>query len=117
MRAGKRLHRVWVDEPVPTQDPSGDLVEAWVARGQMRCSIEPVSGREALRAGQVLAEMDTRITALWSLFTSQIKANWRFRFERNGTDPIIYNIARPPAEKNMAMREIEFMCGSGLNNG
>lgn len=118
MSAGKYRHKVWADEPIAAQDEdTGEEVVEFVARGSMSCAIEPITGREALRADQILADMDTRITVRWSPFAAQITAKWRLRFERYGSQSVTYNITRPPAEKFMGMREIEFMCNSGLNDG
>lgn len=116
-RAGEYKHKIWPAEPVTSQDPdTGEEIVQFVRRSSMRCKIEPIDGREALRADQIIADMDTRITVHWSTFAAGITAKWRLEFERLNT-LIIYNIARPPAEKLMGMREIEFSCNSGLNDG
>ena len=118
MSAGQYKHKVYADEPVATQDAdTGEEVVEFVERGAMRCKVEPISGREALRSEQIIADMDTRITVRWSTFAAAITAKWRLRFERNGSQSVTYNIARPPAERFMEMREIEFICSSGLNDG
>jgi SPP1 family predicted phage head-tail adaptor len=120
MRAGQLKHRVIPDEPVATQDETGAEIVTWTPREEMLCAIEPIGGREALRAGATIADMDTRITTRWSPFVSTINAKWRLRHVRDvGAGPIetIYNVKRPPAEKNLAQREVEFMCQTGLNLG
>jgi len=118
MKLGDYQHKVWADEPVITQDPDTgeEVIDDWTPRGRMSCAIEPISGRERLRADLIIADMDTRITVQWSTFAAAITAKWRLRFVRNGTN-VIYNISRPPSEKLMGMREIEFVCNSGLNDG
>ncbi len=117
MKNGEFRHTIYADEPVTTQDQdTGEEVVDFVERGRMRCRIEPIDGREALQAEQIVADMDTLITVHWSTFASRITAKWRLRFSRS-TGDIVYNIARPPAEKLMKMREIEFTCNSGANDG
>jgi len=118
MRAGDYLHKVWADEPMAMKDvDSGEEVVEFVPRGRLSCSIMPIGGRELLRSEQITADMDTRIAVRWSSFAATITAKWRLRFERNGSQPLIFNIARPPAERFMEMREIEFICNSGKNDG
>ncbi len=117
MKAGHYKHKVWADEPVATQDTdTGEELITWTPRERVSCAIQPIDGREQLRADQILADLDTRITVRWSTFTAGITAKWRLRFVRNGGETV-YNISRPPVEKNMGMREIEFLCNSGLNDG
>jgi SPP1 family predicted phage head-tail adaptor len=116
-KLGEYRHKIWADEPVATQDEdTGEEVVEFVPRERVSCKIEPFDGREALRADQILADADTRIVVPWSSFAATITAKWRLRFVRTGTS-VIYNIARPPAERLMGMREIEFVCSSGLNDG
>jgi head-tail adaptor len=115
---GEFRHKVWADEPVALQDPdSGEELIEFVPRGRMSCKILPITGREFLRSDQILADMDTRVIVRWSTFAAQITAKWRLRFERNGSQPMTFNIARPPAERGLQMREIEFFCNTGKNDG
>ena len=117
MNAGRLRHKVWADEPVVSQDSTtGEELVTWTPRERISCAIEPITGREQLRADQILADLDTRITTRWSTFTASITAKWRLRFIRNGSE-VVYNISRPPVEKLLGMREIEFLCNSGLNDG
>lgn len=117
MKGGLLRHRMFVDEPVTVRNLTGEEVMEWQQRAQLWCSIEPIGGREASRANQIIADLDTRIVTRWSTFAAGITAKWRFRFERNQTAPMIYNIVRPPAERRLSMRELEFSCKSGLNDG
>lgn len=109
MEAGKLRHSVVCDRPV--LNDAGEIT-GFAAAFKKRCSIEPLRGRELLRADQILADMDTLIIMRWSPQTEAIDATWRLR--HGGT---IYNIAAPPAHLNMARREIQFSCKSGLNAG
>lgn len=112
MRAGELRHTVYADEPISASDGEGGEVINWVPRLKFKAAVEPISGREALRSNQIVASMDTRITLRWSVEAAAIKPNWRLRH-----DGVIYNIARPPAEKALGRREIEIMVSSGLNQG
>lgn len=112
MRAGALRHTVWADEPVSASDGAGGQVVTWTPRLSFKASIEPITGREVLRSNQVIADLDTRITLRWSLAASVINATWRLRH-----GGVTYNIARPPAEKNIGHREIEILANSGLNQG
>lgn len=111
MNAGRRDHRLIVDEPIETQDASGAMEVTWNPITTVWAGIEPLRGREALTSNQILAEMDTRITILWSVIAAQITAKHRFRHQST-----VYNIVSL-AETNMGRRDIECLCKSGLNNG
>lgn len=112
MRAGRLKHRIEIDEPVTTQTASGDEVVTWTAFGTVWGSIEPLKGRERLQAGEIIADMDTRINIRWSAHVDRIEAGWRLKH-----GGVIYNISSPPAEVMMEQREIEMMCKSGANDG
>lgn len=109
MQAGKLRHQVVCDRPI--MNDAGEIT-GFAAAFKERCSIEPLRGREFLRADQIIADMDTLITMRWSPTTEQINATWRLRH-----GDTIYNIAAVPSQINMARRSIEFSCKSGLNTG
>lgn len=111
MRAGRLRHRLLIDEPQVSQDYSGDEIVTWTPYAEVYADIQPVTGREAFRADQILAEMDTRITVRWSSHIDRVTAKWRLRFKNE-----IYNIVSV-AHKGMRNREVEFLCKSGLNDG
>lgn len=71
-----------------------------------------------MRAQQVLADVDTRVTLRWSTGVDAIRPTWRFvditpPFAR-GT---LYNVVRPAINKDLRNREVEFLVNSGLNKG
>ena len=68
-----------------------------------------MSGREALQAGQISAELTTRITVRWQPLLDEISAKWRVRHAG-----VIYDITQP-AHLKLERREIELMCSSGLH--
>jgi len=112
--AGKFDRVIQCDEPIITQPDSGGEVVTFAdeATFTARARIQPLTGREALQANQTLAGMDTRINIRWSPRNERINALWRLRYRDT-----IYNIAAPPVDIDMAHREIEILCKSGLNAG
>lgn len=111
MRAGGIPRRLWIDEPVVTQDETGGEVVTWTPIGPLWASIEPVRGREALIAGANLAIMDTKIRMRWSPQADRITSKWRARY-----GDTIYDIVSV-AHLKTARREIELMCKSGASEG
>ena len=112
MRAGVIRHRVEFDEPVTTQDDTGDGVVDWTYRFTVWASIEPRSGREQVHANQIIADADTKIVLRWSPTADAINATWRCRHGN-----LIYNIMAPPSHVEFGRRKIELFVKSGLNDG
>lgn len=111
MNPGRLRHRVTFDQPVVGQSSSGAQTITFTPYCDVWASVEPLRGKETLQAGQVAADMDTRIRVRWSSETDCITPKWRARF--NG---IIYDI-KQVSQVAFANREIELMCQSGLNQG
>jgi SPP1 family predicted phage head-tail adaptor len=111
MRAGLLNRRLKIERPQVVKNSVGEEITTWQDYATVWASIEPIRGNEALRAGQVLAEMDTRIKIRWSEGVKNIEENWRLSHEG-----IIYNIVSI-ANINTANKELEIMCNSGVNNG
>lgn len=111
MRAGRLRHRLTVQEPVISRGDSGEELITWVTRGTVWAAIEPIKGKEALTANQILADMDTRIVIRWSEFADDITAKWRLKHKTT-----TYNIASL-SHKNLGQREIEIISKTGLNDG
>jgi SPP1 family predicted phage head-tail adaptor len=112
MNAGQLRHRVSVDVAVETQDESGDPVVAWTELGTLWGSVQPIRGREATYAGdQTLGEMDTRIRLRYSPLSAAITQAHRLRHQ--GT---IFNVVSA-AHVDLAQREVEILCLSGINDG
>lgn len=115
MKIGSRRHRLLAQERFAVPDGEGGENEEWIPRGAVLwAGVEPLTGRELMRANQVIADMDTRITVGWNPQTDKIRATWRFVDMKRGT---IYNIVRPPINKELANKEIEFIANSGANKG
>ena len=61
MRAGKLRHRIEVQTSVETQDAYNQPTSVWTTAVTLWGSIEPLSGRELLRADAVMGEVTTRV--------------------------------------------------------
>lgn len=105
-------HTVLAEEPMAMPDGAGGQAITWVERLRFKASIEPLTGREQMRANQVIADMNTRIVLRWSPKAAAIKPTWRLRH-----GGVIYNIAQPPIERKLGRTEIEILAQSGLNEG
>ena len=105
--AGRLRHRVTFDEPVVTQDATGSEVSVWTPRFTVWGSVEPLTGREALNANQILSTINTKIKILWSQTADEIKPTWRARF-----DGAVYDL-QSVAHKAHGRREIEILAKSG----
>lgn len=115
MRAGKFRQRVWIDQPVSSQDESGAAVIAFSPYAEVWAEILPGSGKEALFGGEILAETDTVINIRWSANFADLNATWRVRHHST-----VYNIKEPPARlnfKDYGRREIRLICNTGANLG
>lgn len=62
MRAGKLRHRVTIQAPGQTQDPTtGEILHGWVDFATTWASIEPLSAREYIAAQSGQSEITARI--------------------------------------------------------
>lgn len=112
MEAGRLRHQLTVQEPVMTQDTSGDpVIVSWSTFGTVRGSIEPLRGREVTLNTQILMEMDTRITVRYSPITAQITA--LHRLVHQGTPFNIVSIGHV----DLGQRQIEILAKTGVNSG
>jgi SPP1 family predicted phage head-tail adaptor len=111
VRIGKYRHRVLVEEPITSQDDTGDEITTWQSHGRKWGSVSPLRGREQLQANQIESTMDTRICIRWSASVDAINAKWRLSHLS-----IVYNIVSI-AHVDMARKEIEIMASSGINRG
>ncbi len=109
--AGRLKRRISVDEAHMTQSSSGAPIVSWITRGTTWGSIEPLRGREATQANQILGTMDTRIMMRIAPQIAALNPKWRLR-----SGGIIYDIISV-ADVEMAGRVFEVMCKSGTNKG
>lgn len=115
MTPGSLRHRLLLERPQVSQSDTGDEVVTWVAIATVWAAIEPVKGREALRAGQVLADIDTLITIRWSSQVDAVTAKCRARYI-NSTRAITYDVVSV-AHVKLGRQEIQISARSGLNEG
>lgn len=111
MRAGQLRCRIAVDEPVETQDSTGDPVVSWVTRATVWGSIDPLRSREGVVASQTLVNVDSKITLRWGPMTSSITEKWRLR-----SRGVTYNIVNMTNVQGRN-RAVELICKSGRDEG
>ncbi|WP_287740056.1 phage head closure protein [Diaphorobacter sp.] len=112
MAAGKYRDWVIAQRAQQVPDGAGGVVSQWVTLVEFWAYVEPIGGREAMRANQLVADMDTRITTRWTTDIAAITAK-----DRIIHGAVIYNIVRPPADLKSRHREVEITCNSGANDG
>lgn len=115
MERGELRESLAVDEPVETQDSSGDPIIGWAERAVLRGRIRTVRGKERVVANAITGSIDVLITLPWSTFTDRITEKWRLRHLNKGG--VVYNIAAPPANVDMRNHEVEIVATTGLNEG
>ncbi len=111
MRAGLLSQRITVQRPVETQDSTGDPVVAWTDVATVWGSIEPARASEALRSGQIVAEMGAKVMLRYAPVIGALDEKWRL--VHGG---VFYNISSV-TNVAMANRQFEVMCQSGKNLG
>lgn len=119
MRAGKLNARLIIERPDISRDDTGAELITWIKVATVWAEISPivsVRGREALMGDQVQAKIDVKITIRWSPRIDGMSAKWRARFATRD-NPVIYNLAAPPAQVNMGQREVVLLCNAGINKG
>jgi SPP1 family predicted phage head-tail adaptor len=111
MQAGSLRQRVAFDEPVTSQDATGDEIVTWTPAFELWASVAPLTGREQMVGGGILAEGNTRIHLRWSDQAARINAKWRARH-----GDTVYNL-KSVAHLESGRREIEIMAKSGVDSG
>ena len=111
MRAGLLRHRLIVERPDAARDATGGETNTWVRVAEVWASIQPVGGREAAATGQVLAEVDTRVTIRWSEAIDGLAAKWRLRHLST-----VYDV-QAVDHVMLGRREVRVMAKSGKTDG
>jgi SPP1 family predicted phage head-tail adaptor len=107
MRAGKLRHKVRLQKLGPRiDDEMGGGPIPFVDVAEVHASIEPLSGREQLLAGQLEAELTHRIR---TRFFNGVKPHWRIRLDDPLTGTHVYDI-ESIIDPESRHRELEMMC-------
>lgn len=115
MRAGELNHIIHCDEPVAARSDAGEetvtFVERFAVRGKIADLVRKFGLEGQYGVGGILAGADVRITLRWSPETATITPKWRMRY---GTT--IFNVlsVSPVAYD---LRQIDLICGTGINQG
>lgn len=110
MHAGKLRHRVSLQKPVKTQNPStGAVVNSWQETAKLWAEVAPLSAREFVAAQATQSEVTTRITI-------------RFRSDVTPKNRIVYagkifNIEGVLADDKSGRDYLTLPCSEGVNDG
>lgn len=115
LAAGKLRHRVALQSPSYTQDPTtGENALSWTTVATVSAAIEPLSAREFLAAQANQSEVSARIVIRRR---SDVAANWRAVHMVNGVAATIYNIHGVLADKDSGLEYQTLVAAQGVNDG
>ena len=109
MRAGNLRHRVTLQSPTGSRDSVGERTTTWTDVSTVWASVNPLTARELIAAGQVQSELSHRVCIRHSSSVAAIDASWRVLFGSR-----ILVVAAPPRNIEEGDREIELLCSEGL---
>lgn len=101
--AGALRNRVRLQQNTTTQDSTGMPVSGWADIATVWGSIEPLDGRELIQAGQVAAEVNTRIRIR---YRAGLDAKMRVLTEDGARAFEIHAIIQP----ELRTKELELLC-------
>lgn len=105
MQSGRLRYRLTVEQPIAEETTNGEPLLIWEPVTEVMGDIYPLRGSERLEPSGVLAETQVRIRIKWRPALAAMTAKWRLR-----DGDMIYEITRPPANIDMANREIVIYC-------
>lgn len=108
MRAGNLRHRVVLQSPDGSRDAVGERTTTWTDVATVWASVNPLTVRELLAAGQVQSEVSHRVRIRHSAAVAAIDASWRVLF---GARVLVIQGVRNIEEAGV---EIELLCSEGL---
>lgn len=110
MQAGKLRHRVSLQEPVKTQNPStGAVVNSWQEVTKLWAEVAPLSAREFVGAQATQSQVTTRITIR---FRSDVTAKHRIVYGGK-----MFNIEGVLADDKSGRDYLTLPCSEGVNDG
>lgn len=110
MQAGKLRHRVSLQKPVKTQNPStGAVVNSWQETAKLWAEVAPLSAREFVAAQATQSEVTTRITIR---FRNDVTPRHRIVYAGK-----IYNIEGVLADDKSGRDYLTLPCSEGVNDG
>lgn len=109
LRYEELKHRLLIERPHTLRDDIGGERMVWTAVATVWAKIAPIKGYEAIKAGQILADMDTRIIVRWSALLDTMTATWRL--SHNNVTYRIVSIAH----KDLAHQVLEIMAKNRFN--
>lgn len=62
MESGKLKHRITIQAATETRNDTGDVLKSWATFADRWASIEPLTGRELMKAQQVSSEVTHKVT-------------------------------------------------------
>lgn len=103
MQAGKLRHRITIESPADTQGATfGEAKLTWSTFASVWAAVEPIGGKELLRADHVAGGLTHRVSLR---YIAGVTAKMRINF--NGRH---LNIAAPPINKDERNIELELLC-------
>lgn len=109
MRAGKLRQRVILQSPSGSRDAVGERTTTWTDVATVWASVNPLTARELIAAGQMQSELSHRVRIRHSSAVAAIDASWRVMFGSR-----ILVVAAPPRNIEETDREIELLCSEGV---
>ena len=108
MRSGSLRHRIILQSPTGSRDAVGERTTTWTDVATVFASVNPLSVRELLAAGQTQSEVSHRVRLRYSSALAALDASWRILF---GSRVLVIQGVRNIDEQK---REFELMCSEGL---
>lgn len=110
-------HRISLQLATEVQESTGAPVKDWTTLATVYARIEPMSGRETLIGGGILAECDTKITIRFAPAVAAVfSAKARAVHAAEGRPVTYFNIVNV-SEPDLARGTFELRCKSGTNEG
>ena len=121
MKAGPLRHRITIqtlpDPDLIETDDAGQPIEDWTTFiADVPASIRPLSGRELLAAAAINSEVTTRICTRYIAGLEDSRKRIVHPTTCCGIAADVYYDVLFPNDVDMAHREFEFLCSSGLRD-